>query len=110
MAGGAESPELGAPGPQEGPQISSPDSTPPPSLVPPERQLWNWHVQNTDILQGDPGFPAKYSGTNSLLLGGEMRETVSLDLLAGVRLWRGAEFHVDGTHVARLWTEQDPRY
>jgi high affinity Mn2+ porin len=59
-------------------------------------QKWNWHVQNTDILQGDPGFAAKYSGTNSLRPGGEVRETVSLDLYAGVRLWRGAEAHVDG--------------
>jgi len=77
---------------------------PPPESVPqnavqagpPQGQLWNWHVQNTDIIQADPGFPAKYSGTNSLLAGGEGKETVSLDLLAGVRLWRGAEFHVDG--------------
>src|ERR1035441_10982558 len=27
-------------------------------------QKWNWHAQNTDIVQGDPGFPAKYSGPN----------------------------------------------
>src|SRR5208282_2034275 len=57
---------------------------------------WNWHVQNTDIVQGYPGFPAKYSGPNSLPSGGEARETVSLDLYAGVRLWPGAEAHVDG--------------
>jgi high affinity Mn2+ porin len=57
---------------------------------------WNWHVQNTDIVQGYPAFPAKYSGPNSLPNGGETRETVSLDLMAGVRLWRGAEAHVDG--------------
>jgi high affinity Mn2+ porin len=57
---------------------------------------WNWHVQNTDIMQGDPGFPAQYSGPNSLNSKGETRETVTLDLYAGVRLWRGAEAHVDG--------------
>jgi high affinity Mn2+ porin len=57
---------------------------------------WNWHVQNTDIVQGDFGFPAKYSGPNSLDSRGEIRETVSLDLFAGVQLWRGAEAHVDG--------------
>ena len=67
-------------------------STPPPTA----EQNWNWHVQNTDIVQGYPGFPAKYSGPDSLPSGGETRETVSLDLLAGVRLWRGAEAHVDG--------------
>ena len=59
-------------------------------------QNWNWHVQNTDIVQGYPGFTAKYSGPNSLPTGGGTRETVSLDLMAGVRLWPGAEAHVDG--------------
>ncbi len=57
---------------------------------------WNWHAQSTGIVQGYPAFPADYSGPNSLNRGGEVRETVSLDLLAGVRLWRGAEARVDG--------------
>jgi high affinity Mn2+ porin len=61
-----------------------------------QEQAWNWHVQNTDILDWHPGFPAKYSGPNSLSSSSETQETVSLDLLAGARLWRGAEFHVDG--------------
>jgi high affinity Mn2+ porin len=60
------------------------------------RQNWNWHVQNTDIIQGYPGFPADYSGPNSLSSGAQARETVSLDLMLGVRLWQGAEAHVDG--------------
>lgn len=59
-------------------------------------QKWNWHFQNTDIVQGYPAFPAKYSGPNSLPAGGEMRETISLDFMAGVRLWNGAEAHIDG--------------
>ena len=59
-------------------------------------QTWNWHVQNTDIVQGYPPFAAKYYGPNSLPSGGQARETVSLDLMAGVRLWTGAEAHVDG--------------
>ena len=45
-----------------------------------QEQDWNWHVQNTDIVQGYPGFSAKYSGPNSLPSGGETRESVSLDL------------------------------
>jgi high affinity Mn2+ porin len=61
-----------------------------------EMQTWNWHVQNTDIEQGDWGFPARYSGPNSLKSKGQQQETVTLDLFAGVRLWRGAEAHVDG--------------
>lgn len=61
-----------------------------------EAQSWNWHAQNTDIVQYHPGFPAAYSGPNSLDNAAEVRETVSLDLLAGVRLWSGGEAHVDG--------------
>jgi high affinity Mn2+ porin len=47
-------------------------------------------------VQGYLGFPAKYSGPNSLNSSGEIRETVSLDLFAGARLWQGAEAHIDG--------------
>jgi high affinity Mn2+ porin len=63
---------------------------------PPAAQNWNWHFQNTGIVQGYPGFPAQYSGPNSLPSGGETRETVSADLTAGVRLWPGAEAYIDG--------------
>ena len=59
-------------------------------------QNWNWHVQNTDIVQGYPGFASKYTGPNSLPPGGQTRESVSFDLMAGVRLWPGAEAHIDG--------------
>jgi high affinity Mn2+ porin len=62
----------------------------------PGEQFWNWHVQNTDIAQGDPGFRAQYCGPASLNSEGEVQETVTLDLYAGVRLWRGAEAHMDG--------------
>ncbi len=65
-------------------------------VTPGPGENWNWHIQNTDIVQGDPGFPAKYSGPNSLHSGGEVKETVSLDLYAGARLWQGAEAHLDG--------------
>lgn len=40
-------------------------------------QRWNFHVQNTDIVQGDAPFPAMYSGPNSLNKDGEVRETGS---------------------------------
>jgi high affinity Mn2+ porin len=59
-------------------------------------QTWNWHVQNTDIVQATPGFTAQYSGTNSLDDHSDVRETVSFDLYAGIRLWKGAEAHIDG--------------
>jgi high affinity Mn2+ porin len=57
---------------------------------------WNFHFQNTEIVQGYPAFSAPYSGPNSLPGGGEVRQTVSLDVMAGLRLWPGAEAHVDG--------------
>ena len=63
---------------------------------PSPEQDWNWHAQNTDILDYHPGFPAKYSGPNSLNSSSEVQESVSLDLMAGKRLWPGAEFHLDG--------------
>lgn len=59
-------------------------------------QTWNFHIQNTDTLQGDPPFAAQYSGTHSLKNTGEVQETVSIDLYGGLRLWSGAEAHVDG--------------
>jgi high affinity Mn2+ porin len=58
-------------------------------------QGWNFHAQNTEIIQGDPAFPAKYSGPNSLSSHGQVKETVTLNFYAGLRLWRGAEAHVD---------------
>jgi high affinity Mn2+ porin len=62
----------------------------------PQEQCWNWHVQNTAIVQFHPGFPSQYRGPNSLSSANEVKETLSLDLLVGLRLWRGAAFHVDG--------------
>ena len=63
---------------QEAPAMEGPPAGAP--------ENWNWHVQNTDIVQGDPGFYARYSGPNSLSSGDQVRETVSLDLFAGLRL------------------------
>jgi high affinity Mn2+ porin len=59
-------------------------------------QTWNLHFQNTDIVQADPSFAAKYYGPNSLNSEGEVQETVAADVFVGMRLWRGAEAHVDG--------------
>jgi high affinity Mn2+ porin len=61
-----------------------------------QSENWNLHLQNTDTVQGYPAFHAKYSGANSLPSGGQIRQTVSVDLLAGLRLWHGAELHFDG--------------
>jgi len=57
---------------------------------------WSLHMQNTIVIQTHPGIRAKYSGPSSLDKTSETHETVSLDLLAGLRLWEGAEIHLDG--------------
>ncbi|SRR5581483_2258848 len=62
-------------------------------------QLWNWHAQNTYIVQYHPAFPADYSGPNSFNNHSEVNETISLDIMAGVRTWHGAELHAD----ALIW-------
>jgi high affinity Mn2+ porin len=67
-----------------------------PATPPGGPENWNFHAQNTDILQGYPAFSAQYTGPNSLPPGGQARESVSLDLMGGVRLWAGAEAHIDG--------------
>jgi high affinity Mn2+ porin len=76
------------------------DSTNSPAATvaqPAAQQNWNFHAQSTGIVQGYPGFHSEFpDGPNSLPSGGEVRETIFLDLMAGVRLWSGAEAHVDG--------------
>jgi high affinity Mn2+ porin len=57
--------------------------------------IWNLHFQSTLIGQGDLPFPAKYSGANSLEPHGEVKDTFSLDVTGGVRLWRGGKFFTD---------------
>jgi high affinity Mn2+ porin len=59
-------------------------------------QNWNLHAQVTETVQGDPGFPAQYSGLNSLNSKGEVQETFTSDLFVGARLWQGGELHADG--------------
>ena len=61
----------------------------------PREQSWNWHVQNTDIVQYHPGFASPVFRAEQHGQRQEVAETVSLDLIAGVRLWRGAEAHAD---------------
>ena len=62
-------------------------------------QQSNFHAQTTVVAQGDPAFAANYSGPNSLNSAGERQETLSADLFVGLRLWHGAEMHVD----ALMW-------
>lgn len=75
---------------------SQPTSAPASSAPAGGEQIWNFHVQNTDVIQGYPAFSAPYSGTNSLSPSGEVRESIGVDFFGGLRLWNGAEAHVDG--------------
>jgi high affinity Mn2+ porin len=77
---------------QDGPPGSGQASTDP---ALPDVQIWNFHVQNTSGFQTHPSFPAEYSGPNSLHPWAEIEDTISVDVMGGVRLWRGAEFFGD---------------
>jgi len=59
------------------------------------QQSWNFHAQNTDIIQSHPGITSPYSGPNSLSSASEVKETASLEVIFGLRIWPGAEVHVD---------------
>jgi high affinity Mn2+ porin len=78
-------------------QDSSPPAQPQDSTnsTPPDPQPWNLHIQSTVGAQGHPSFPAEYSGPNSLTPGASIKDTVSVDVMGGVRLWRGGEFFGD---------------
>ena len=59
----------------------------------PEHQNWAIHFEAIEVFQGQPGFKAAYSGTNSLFPGDNFRQTSEVDLFFGLRLWPGAEFY-----------------
>jgi len=52
---------------------------------------WGLHGQSTFVTQYHPGFHAAFSGPNSLDPQAQARETFDLTLIAGLRLWWGAE-------------------
>ncbi|HEX3719111.1 MAG TPA: carbohydrate porin [Verrucomicrobiae bacterium] len=64
--------------------------------IPSATNWWKVHVANTDIVQWHPSFPAQYSGPHSMASHAESDETVDLDVFLGLRLWSGAELHIDG--------------
>lgn len=69
---------------------------PSPSPVPtaaPER--WSLHAQSTVVQQYHQGFPAAYSGAQSLYDQPDWQRTFDVTLYLGARLWKGAEFYFD---------------
>ena len=65
------------------------------SAAPSAGQAWDVHFQSTVVGQGHPSFSAEYSGANSLTPGASTRETISVDVTGGARLWHGGEFFGD---------------
>lgn len=57
-----------------------------------EGRPYSINIQSTVVGQGHLDFPAEYTGANSMTPGAAVRETISFDVVGGVRLWRGAEF------------------
>ncbi|HEV3098600.1 MAG TPA: carbohydrate porin [Candidatus Udaeobacter sp.] len=56
---------------------------------------WSFHVQGTEVVEGQPGFHSPYQGTNSLRPDDNFKQSSSFDLFIGVRLWPGGEFYVN---------------
>jgi high affinity Mn2+ porin len=77
---------------QDGSPLNPPQDAANPT---PDSQSWNLHFQSTVGTQGYPSFPAEYTGANSLTPGAQVKDTVSVDVTGGVRLWQGGEFFAD---------------
>jgi high affinity Mn2+ porin len=58
-----------------------------------EQQNWAIHFDAIEVLQGQPGFHAPYSGINSVVPQDDFRQTSEVDLFFDFRLWPGAEFY-----------------
>ena len=54
---------------------------------------WELHGQTTFIFQGYPPMRSPYEGANSLPGVGQSRETWTVSVFLGVRLWQGAELY-----------------
>ena len=67
----------------------------PPAVTEPLEAPWNWHTQATVVAEGNTHFTAPYEGQRSLPDVNSVRETVSFDLVGGVRLWSGASMFAD---------------
>ncbi len=62
-------------------------------IQPPEHQNWLFHMQGTEIAQGQPGFHSPYAGTNSLRSEDTFKQSSSVDIYLGAHLWPGGEIY-----------------
>ncbi|TDG30409.1 carbohydrate porin [Paracraurococcus ruber] len=60
-----------------------------------EEAGWMLRGQSTFVQQFHPAFRAPYRGENSLGAGAQGRNTLSLDIVVGRKLWEGAEVIID---------------
>jgi high affinity Mn2+ porin len=81
---------------QDAAQTNNAPPLTPPNPAAAKEPFWNLHMEATYVGQWHPSFPAQYSGPQSLDNHSASAETVDYDLFLGARLWKGAEFHVDG--------------
>ena len=61
--------------------------------IPFESQNWLFHVQGTEVFQGQPGFHSPYVGPHSLLPEDTFKQSSSFDIYLGARLWPGGEIY-----------------
>ena len=58
-------------------------------------QNWNFHFQQTIVVQYHPDFNAKYSGANSLETSEPAQTSLTSTFFVGKRLWKNAEAYVN---------------
>src|ERR1035438_3532098 len=58
-------------------------------------QNWNFHFQQTIVVQYHPDFTAKYSGANSLDTSEPAQTSITSTFFIGRRLWKNAEVYVN---------------
>ncbi len=61
-------------------------------------QRWSFHVQSTEVLLGQPGFTSPYVGPNSIEPDDHFRQTTTLDVFLGARVWPGGEVYLDAQY------------
>lgn len=59
------------------------------------QETWKAGFQTTYIWQGKAGFPARYSGTNSLTPAPEPSYSLTATVMGGLRLWPGGEVYLN---------------
>ena len=67
-----------------------------PGLMAQDVSTWQVHGQATVVTQEHGDFTSPYQGANSLRPEAERATSFTTTLMTGFRLWKGAEFYLDG--------------